>query len=122
MTCVQRRALAEAAALARGAALHGDDGDSSDDDVYGGMHLGSGVLLDGFEHMDVDEIMVPLLACADHLPPCPGCALGMCLLLLFARPSGLFKCFALRVVLCVHVSSYSKCILETPAAVAVNQG
>jgi hypothetical protein len=50
--------LAEAAAMARGAALHGDDADSSDDDLYGGMHLSSGVLLDGFDHMDVDELMV----------------------------------------------------------------
>ena len=43
--------------MARGAAVHGDDADSDDDDdLYAGMH--SGVLLEGFEHLDVDEIMV----------------------------------------------------------------
>ena len=43
--------------MARGAALHGDDADSDEDDEgYPGMH--SGVLLEGFEHLDVDEIMV----------------------------------------------------------------
>ena len=53
----QRRALAEAAAMARGAAVHGDDADSDDDDdLYAGMH--SGVMLEGFEHLDVDDIMV----------------------------------------------------------------
>ena len=45
--------------MARGARVHGDDADSDDDDdedLYAGMH--SGVLLEGFEHLDVDEIMV----------------------------------------------------------------
>ena len=58
LLAVQRRALAEAAAMARGAAVRGDDVDSDDDDddLYAGVH--SGVLLEGFEHLDVDEIMV----------------------------------------------------------------
>ncbi len=44
--------------MARGAAVRGDDADSDDDndDLYAGVH--SGVLLEGFEHLDVDEIMV----------------------------------------------------------------
>lgn len=49
--------------MARGAAVHGDDADSDDEDdeVYAGMH--SGVLLEGFEHLDVDEIMVCCRVC-----------------------------------------------------------
>lgn len=44
--------------MARGAAVRGDDADSDDDDddLFAGVH--SGVLLEGFEHLDVDEIMV----------------------------------------------------------------
>ena len=66
----QRRALAEAAAMARGALVHGDDADSDEDDqVYAGMH--SGVLLEGFEHLDVDEVMVRFAKASQQLDWCP---------------------------------------------------